>query len=102
FIYDFQNVDGATVFLQGPRDDGAGCVDGEISAAPTVDIIGRDRCINVPFVYHLAKATGGESRKTHNDSARLTCKRVGPKISCGSYVPMCRMKRTPHMRCTSL
>src|SRR4030095_4725196 len=58
FIYDFQDVDAATVLLQGLRDDVPGCVDSKISSAPTVDIIGRDRCINVPFVFHLAKARG--------------------------------------------
>ena len=59
FIYDFQNVDGAAVLLQRLRDDVAGRVDSKITSAPAIDIISRDRCINVPFVFHFAKARGG-------------------------------------------
>ena len=58
FIYDFQDVDRAAVFLQRSGHHIPGWVDGEITAAPAIDIVGRDRCVNVPLVFHLIRSRG--------------------------------------------
>ena len=58
FIYDFENVDRAAVFLQRLGDDVAGWVDSEITAAPAIDIVGGDCCVNVPLVFHLVRSRG--------------------------------------------
>ena len=52
-VYDFENVDGAAEFLKRADDDVALLVDREIPSAPAIDIVSRNSCINVPFVFHF-------------------------------------------------
>ena len=53
FVYDFEDVDLAADFLQRRDDDVSLFVDREISTTPAIDIVSRDGCINVPFVFHF-------------------------------------------------
>jgi hypothetical protein len=52
-VYDFEDIDRAAEFLKRTGDDVALLVDREIPAAPAIDIVGRNSCINVPFVFHF-------------------------------------------------
>src|SRR4030088_1696291 len=53
FVHDFEDVDLAAKLLGGLRDHVTPLVDREISAAPAIDIVSRNSCINVPFVLHF-------------------------------------------------
>ncbi len=48
-VDNFEQVDRTSGFLHRLGDDVARAVDGKISTAPAVDIIGRDRGINIPL-----------------------------------------------------
>ena len=53
FVHDFENVDRAAVFLERANLGVAGGVDGEIASAPALDVIGRDRRLDVPIVFRF-------------------------------------------------
>src|ERR1700719_2634435 len=60
FADDFQDIDASTIFLERFGNDVAFGVIGEISAAPGIDIVSRDRGINIPLVLHFSRATKSE------------------------------------------
>ena len=59
------------VFLKRPRNDVARFVDGEITAAPTIDIVSRDGGFNVPLVFHFFGRRHGQSRIFNHDAANM-------------------------------
>jgi uncharacterized protein len=68
----FEKVNAAAIFLKRLGNYVAFGIYREITAAPTVNIVSRDRGLDVP-VFHLF-VTRGAQPQTHNDSARRTCK----------------------------
>ena len=49
FVHHLEEIDRAAGFLERFGDDVAGTVDREIPAAPTVDVVSRDRGFHIPL-----------------------------------------------------
>ena len=76
FVYDFENVDGAAVFLERVGDDVAVRVDREISAAPAIDIVGRDCGTQRPSRFSFFRALTLEAERIINQRGQHASSRA--------------------------
>src|SRR4029077_2320627 len=79
-----KDVDGAPVFLQRPRHDVAGAINGKVIATPSIDVVSGDGGLDVPLSFHFGSRRADKSQP-HIESARRTCKPCLKKFSCQAF-----------------